>query len=143
MCLKLSNSGNPLKLLVPSCSRKAISGPINHWCRVISQKMKETEMGYRGSKSVTGLYKLGTVKEQRVDGSWPGLFSPCLRYTLMDFERNYQIRILSNQINPKNPILNRQDYFLPNQFSKVLPGITKNINYYLYRSSFLQAWLIN
>jgi hypothetical protein len=95
--------------------------------------MKETEMGYRGSKSVTGLYKLGTVKEQRVDGSWHGLCvaSPCLRYTLMDFERNYQIRILSNQINLINPILNRQDYFLPNQFSKVLPGIAKNIHYYL------------
>src|SRR3954470_23334284 len=30
------NSGDPLKLLIPSCSiiRKAISGPSNHWCMV-------------------------------------------------------------------------------------------------------------
>jgi hypothetical protein len=40
---------------------------------VTSQKMKETEMGYRGSKSIARLVALATksviVKEQRVDGS--------------------------------------------------------------------------
>jgi len=41
---------------------------------VTSQKMIEREMGYRVSKSVTGLntptsHKPGIVKEQRVDGS--------------------------------------------------------------------------
>lgn len=38
----------------------------------------------------------GFVKEQRVDGS---LHKLCLRRTLMGFERNYQIKILSKQIN--------------------------------------------
>jgi hypothetical protein len=59
---------------------------------VISQKMKETEIGYRGSKSEFS----NSVKEQRVDGSY------CIKYkfmqlrcTLKGFERNYQIRILS------------------------------------------------
>ena len=33
---------------------------------VISQKIKETKMGYRGSKSDTVV----SVKEQRVDGSY-------------------------------------------------------------------------
>ena len=59
--------------------------------------MIEKEMGYRGSKSVTGLAKSVIVKEQRVDGSW----HVCLRYTLMDFERNYQVKNLSNQINKR------------------------------------------
>jgi len=38
---------------------------------VTSQKMKETEMGYRGSKSgvVVLLSMKSPVKEQRVDGS--------------------------------------------------------------------------
>jgi hypothetical protein len=57
--------------------------------------MIENEMEYRGSKS--GLeYK--TVKEQRVYGSWCFL-KKYLRCTLMGFERNYQIKILSKQIN--------------------------------------------
>ena len=97
LCQQLSNSGNTLKLLVPSYIRKIISGWSNYSCTVTSQKMKETEIGYRGSKSVT--MNNFTVKEQRVYGSWHGLFSPCLRCTLMGFERNYQIRILSNHIN--------------------------------------------
>jgi len=48
---QLSNSGETLKLLIPSDSRKTISGWSNDSCMVISQKMKETEMGNRGSKS--------------------------------------------------------------------------------------------
>jgi hypothetical protein len=64
----------------------------------------ETEMGYRGSKSVL---VFSTVKEQRVDGSW-GLIknnssaisnNKSLRCTLTGFERNYQIKLLSNQLN--------------------------------------------
>ena len=102
-CLKLSNSGNPLKLLVPNGNWNFTRGWANHLCMVTSQKMKETEMGYRGSKSIARLVALATksviVKEQRVDGSWHGLFSPCLRCTLMGFERNYQVKILSNQMN--------------------------------------------
>jgi hypothetical protein len=53
-------------------------------------------MGNRGSKSD---YKLKSVKEQRVDGSWQVGGASCLRCTLMGFERNYQIKIPSNQIN--------------------------------------------
>ena len=97
MCLKLSNSGDTLKLLIPSYSRKAVSGWNNYPCMVISQKMSENEMGYRGSKSA-----LAAVKEQRVDGSWL-LTLPIrsLRCTLMGFERNYQIKVLSKQLNQK------------------------------------------
>jgi hypothetical protein len=64
--------------------------------------MKETEMGYRGSKSDL-ISK--SVKEQRVDGSWflnklavPKKFRS-LRCTLMGFERNYLVKIPSNQLN--------------------------------------------
>ena len=68
---------------------------------VISHKMTESEMGYRGSKSVL---LNSTVKEQRVDGSWSNylLSSSLLRCTLMGFERNYQIKVLSKQFNKKN-----------------------------------------
>jgi LAGLIDADG endonuclease len=60
---------------------------------VTSHKMNENEMGYRGSKS-----GLSPVKEQRVDGSW--CKKPMhLRCTLMGFERNYQIKIPSKQLN--------------------------------------------
>jgi hypothetical protein len=87
------NSGELLKLLVPSCSWKTISGWTNHSCMVTSQKMIEREMEYRGSKSDNF-----SVKEQRVDGHrYVNL--TYLRYALMGFERNYQIRIPSNQIN--------------------------------------------
>jgi len=99
--IKLSNSGDTLKLMGPSYSRKAISGWTNYSCTVIIHKMKETEMGNRGSKSD---FLTNAVKEQRVDGSWwisyfklPKLIH--LRCTLMGFERNYPIKILSKQLN--------------------------------------------
>ena len=58
--------------------------------------MIENEMGNRGSKSTF----LNAVKEQRVDGSYFGsLIYPKLRYTLMAFERKYQIKIPSKQLN--------------------------------------------
>ena len=61
--------------------------------------MIKREMEYRGSKSVV-IDRNSSVKEQRVDGSYIGNWlPPVLRCTLMGFERNYQIRILSNQIN--------------------------------------------
>jgi len=62
---------------------------------VISQEMIERAMEYRGSKSV--IPENITVKEQRVDVSYIG--NPVLRCTLMDFERGYQVKTLSNQIN--------------------------------------------
>jgi hypothetical protein len=48
---KLPNSGEPLKLVVPSYSRKVISGWSNDPCMVISQEIDEKKMGNRGSKS--------------------------------------------------------------------------------------------
>jgi hypothetical protein len=48
---KLSNSGDTLKLLVPNYIRKIISGWTNYSGTVISQKISEKIMGYRGSKS--------------------------------------------------------------------------------------------
>jgi hypothetical protein len=103
MWVKLSNSGDILKFLIPSQSRKAFSGWNNYPCMVTSQKMSENEMGYRGSKSVfphpqpKEIY----VKEQRVDGSYFGsVLSPRLRCTLTGFERYYHIKIPSKQLNP-------------------------------------------
>lgn len=71
---------------------------------VISQKIIERAIGYRGSKSDL-LCK--SVKEQRVDGSWyfcktltskwsNKITQKYLRCTLVGFERNSQIRIPSN-----------------------------------------------
>ena len=104
--VKLSNSGDTLKLMIPSYLRKIISGQNNYLGMVTSHKMTETEMGYRGSKSEFIIQNpqpkyINSVKEQRVDGSYFGK-SPKLRYTLMGFERNYQIKILSKQLNIKN-----------------------------------------
>lgn len=96
---KLSNSGNILKFMVPSCSRKAISGWTNYSGTVTSHKMSENEMDNRGSKST--LYKFkptsqnyNVVKEQRVDGNWsinPDLIG--LRCTLRGSERNGGIKL--------------------------------------------------
>ena len=68
---------------------------------VTSQKISENEMGYRGSKSDFNS-KVKSVKEQRVDGSWCINRFLHLRYTLMGFERNYQIKVLSKQLNKTN-----------------------------------------
>jgi hypothetical protein len=65
--VKLSNSGDTLKLLIPNYIRKVICGWINYSCKVKSQKISEKRMGYRGSKSD---FISKSVKEQRVDGSW-------------------------------------------------------------------------
>jgi hypothetical protein len=66
--LKLSNSGDTLKLMIPSCIRKYICGQNNYLGMVTSHKMNENEMGYRGSKSKF-ITQPNFVKEQRVDGS--------------------------------------------------------------------------
>ena len=97
MWVKLPNSGDTLELLVPSYTRKGISGWTNHSCMVTSQKASVKNVGYRGSKSV--ICENIAVKEQRVYGSWHGSNTlSCLRYTLMGFERNYQVKIPSNQL---------------------------------------------
>ena len=94
---KLSNSGDLLKLMVLNYIRKIISGWINHSGKVISHKMSENKMEYRGSKSK---FESKFVKEQRVDGSWCIINHVMrLRYTLMNFERNYPLKIPSKQLN--------------------------------------------
>uniref|UniRef100_UPI0030E23EE7 hypothetical protein n=1 Tax=Dematophora necatrix TaxID=2751867 RepID=UPI0030E23EE7 len=91
---KLSNSGELLKLLVPSSSRKTISGWTNYSGMVISQEICENKMDDRGSKSVV-VDRHYTVKEQRVDGSWSVKFEHLidLRCTLQGFERNRGIKL--------------------------------------------------
>ena len=92
---KLSNSGDALERRVPSYAWKSISGWSNYSCTVKSLEDSEKEVGYRGSKS--SISKSIVVKEQRVDGSCC-INSIQLRCTLTGFARNYQIKILSNQI---------------------------------------------
>jgi len=83
-----------LKASLPNDNRKILCGWTNYSTMVISQEIQETRIGYNGSKLVTLLANNVAVKEQRVDGSWQGFNSrPCLRCTLMGFDRNYQIRI--------------------------------------------------
>jgi len=115
LCLKLSNSGNTLKILIPNDSWKTISGWSNYSSKVRSQNINEKKMGYRGSKLNTKLF----VKEQRVDGScciFTFFNYMQLRCTLMGFERNYQINNPSKQIN-----LNKRNYSTLVQKSKLNP----------------------
>jgi len=93
--VKLSNSGNPLKLLIPTSTRKIWKGWTNHSCKVISQKISEKIMGNRGSKSV--ICKSVAVKEQRIDGSQRNFAQWRLKYILMGFKQNYLVKIPSNQ----------------------------------------------
>lgn len=84
---KLSNSGELLKLKVPSCSWKTICGWSNYSGKVTSLKIGENQMDNRGSKSA--ICESIAVKEQRVDGSLSikrNLMD--LRCTLRVFERN-------------------------------------------------------
>ena len=94
---KSSNSGNSLKLMVPSNIWKNICGWINHSCKVISHKMIEKEIGNRGSKSNNNIIC------KRATSKWWLMCSNIthLRCTLMGFVRNYQIKNLSNQLNKK------------------------------------------
>ena len=115
LCLKLSNSGDTLKLLIPNYIRKYISGQNNYLGMVISQEVSENEMGYRGSKSEFIIQNpqpkyINSVKEQRVDGSWNNylLSNSILRYTLMGFERNYQLKVLSKQLKNKTNFCSAQ-----------------------------------
>ena len=93
---KLSNSGELLKLKVPSSKWKCRSGWSNYSGTVISLKMSENEMDNRGSKST--ILNSIAVKEQRVDGSWliePSLVN--LRCTLRGSERNRGVILSFNQ----------------------------------------------
>ena len=63
---------------------------------VIRQKISEKIMEYRGSKS--RMFTNVIVKEQRADGH-RCVNLTYLKFALMGFERNYQIRIPSNHLN--------------------------------------------
>lgn len=124
--VKLLNSGDLLKLKVPNCSWKTTSGWIYYLCKVISLKItygllnkaggwgvapRENEMENRGSKADFKV-RPKFVKEQRVNGSWcikkplmhlrctwpSGHLAAQAPASLTGFERNYRIKILSNQI---------------------------------------------
>ena len=114
-CIKLPNSGKILKLLILSSIREVYYG-WNNSGKVIIQKILAKGMDNRGSKSVPNIINytgtaiinnnvLGVVKEQRVDGSWflNKQVATCrsLRCTLMGFERDYRIRILSKNLYKK------------------------------------------
>ena len=117
---KLPSAGEILKPRVPSRIWKYIGGWTNHLCVVISLRIIERAIDNHGSKSV--ICETITVKEQRVNGSWEVILRNkilhtdyksetfisnyySLRYTLMGFERNYQIKIPSNQLITKNYFL--------------------------------------
>ena len=66
--------------------------------KVTKHKLKETERGNRGSKSIL---TRKIVKEQRVDGNYFNKYTKILklRCTLYNFERNSYIKVPSKQIN--------------------------------------------
>jgi len=98
---KLSNSGDILKLIVPSTCYiikfKFIIEWISYFCAVTNYKISEKKMDNRGSKSD---FILNSVKEQRVDGNL--CFNhKHIRCILTGFERNYQVKILSKHLKNK------------------------------------------
>ena len=98
---KLSNSGELLKLKVPSINRKVNSGWSNYSGMVTSLKICENKMDNRGSKSNVNNFIF--VKEQRVDGNWfikSNLIN--LRCTLEGFERNRGLYSGLNCLNSLN-----------------------------------------
>jgi len=90
-------------------------------------------MEYRGSKSV---FISNAVKEQRVDGSWLlnklAVLIRSLRCTLMVFERNYQIKILSKQLNKKKPEVVILSTLVPNSKLNPAPSVCNWV--FLWRS---------
>ncbi len=89
--------------MIPNYYRKVVSGWSNYSGMVISHKIDENLMGNRGSKSDViankNKLKIGSVKEQRVDGSYFGYkLYPELRCILFSFERSYVFRNHSKQL---------------------------------------------
>jgi hypothetical protein len=96
--------------------------------------MIERKMDNRGSKSITynnpasQFYVI--VKEQRVDGSYIERWTinnkfSMLRCTLMDFERNYQTKTLSNRNfqlrNYSSNSLVKSNYLIESNFKGLSP----------------------
>lgn len=121
----MPNSGDALELQVPSRTGNSAGGCSNPTCKVTSLETFENNVGNRGSKSSVGTdikavhisESVNTVvKEQRVDGSFTslnstGLVLRCTRLclfavgsnaNLLNFERNFLIKNLSNQVVKRN-----------------------------------------
>jgi hypothetical protein len=111
-----------------------MSGWSNYSGIVTSQEMIERKMDNRGSKSITynnpasQFYVI--VKEQRVDGSYIERWTinnkfSMLRCTLMDFERNYQTKTLSNRNfqlrNYSSNSLVKSNYLIESNFKGLSP----------------------
>ncbi len=97
--------------------------------------MNESEMGYRGSKS--DIISKESVKEQRVDGSWP-LFIQAnpnnikrsLRYTLMGLERGCRNSDLFSKV------------LLGNSQVKIPTKVLLSKNYSTLSKSLLDPWFL-
>nr|P15563.1 RecName: Full=Uncharacterized 49.1 kDa protein in ND3 intron [Podospora anserina S mat+]CAA38767.2 Dod ND3 i1 grp IC protein [Podospora anserina] len=113
--VKLSNSGKTLKLLILSINRKVNCGWSNYSGIVISQKIYESIIGNRGSKSA-----LLSVKEQRVYGSCTN--NLVLRCTLVGLEISYQAKIPSNSINFKRNFSTLESKLNPSYISGFVDG---------------------
>jgi len=103
-----SNSGDSLKLLIPSLYLNNKSGLNNFKESVTIQNQQETVRGNRGSKTArlslpprTGERNINVVKEQRVDGCRYFKFK-YLRCSLMSDESRYIINNPSKQFNINN-----------------------------------------
>ena len=62
---KLSNSGNTLKLMIPSYIWNYINGWSNYSCMVTRDKIQETRIGNRGSKSIALFFLLRKLSAKR------------------------------------------------------------------------------
>ena len=94
-------------LLNSNSSVKVTYGWTNYSWKVISQTIIEIWMGYRGSKSVGWLTRIGWYywKEQRIySGTYKKISIFYIRYILTDFERNCQIINLFYQRNKQNKL---------------------------------------
>ncbi len=135
--VKLSNSGNFLKLLIPSYIWKIVSGWSNYSCKVISQKIYENIMENRGSKSDfnpglsnTKELRFISVKEQRVNGSWH-------KGDLADF---YVFKMYSNgflkKLSSQNPFLANisiyNNYTINRKYSNISTILNKQLSLYPY-----------
>jgi LAGLIDADG endonuclease len=103
------NSGKPLKLKVPSCSWKNIRGWTNYSGKVISLKIRENVMGYRGSKSITLMtpikhiinynslpYIITTVRFKSYDSLVRSRLDPWFVTGFTDGEGSFMISFLKN-----------------------------------------------
>ena len=140
---KLSNSGELLKLKVPSYSWKTISGWSNYSGMVTSLKMSENKMDNRGSKSA--ILNSIVVKEQRVDGSW-SIKSQLmdLRCTLWGSERNRGIPQFQQGVMLKSLNQTRSKQLMcvkTSTCNSVNICITLCLNSILSSSALSSAWL--